>query len=94
MLAKLTVFVFALVCLIIGTLLILLPWVNIGYGDWGDNQLISMTVSATGQTTFQEIFSSGWVRGAVTGLGVFNIVIAFWEIANFNKSAKMLEGGD
>jgi hypothetical protein len=40
----------------------------------------------------QKAVASGWVRGAVTGLGVLNLFIAFWEMAHFNQSVKMLEG--
>ena len=32
--------------------------------------------------------------GAVTGLGVLNVLIAFWEIAHFNQSVRMLESHD
>jgi hypothetical protein len=28
----------------------------------------------------------------VTGLGVLNIIIAFWEAAHFNQSVAMLRG--
>jgi len=28
----------------------------------------------------------------VTGLGVLNLLIAFWEMAHFNQSVKMLQG--
>ncbi|MFV0387303.1 MAG: hypothetical protein ACK5NT_09040 [Pyrinomonadaceae bacterium] len=94
MVAKLTVLMFALVCLLIGVLLVLMPWVNIGYGDWGDNYLLALAVEKTGLPVIHETVTSPWIRGAISGLGVFNIFVAFWEIINFKKSVAMLEGGD
>jgi hypothetical protein len=95
MVAKLTVFLFVLVCLMVGTLLILLPWTNLGIpGDWTDNYLLTWTVEQTGFETIKTIVSSGWFRGAITGLGVFNLCLAFWEIANFSQSVAMLEGNE
>lgn len=93
MLTKITVVLFAFVLLLLGILLILVPWVNPpGVGDWGDNYLLSMVTETTGLPILKTVIASAWVRGAVTGLGVFNIVLAFWEIANFRKSVEMLEG--
>jgi hypothetical protein len=94
MITKITVVLFSLVCLLLGVLLILVPWVDLRVGDWGDNQLLSFVVEATGMTSLRTIISSAWVRGAVTGLGIFNLVIAFWEIANFRESVAMLEGSN
>ncbi|NNE98926.1 MAG: hypothetical protein HKN25_07885 [Pyrinomonadaceae bacterium] len=93
MLTKITVVLFALVLLLLGILLILVPWVNLsGVGDWGDNYLLALVVENTGLPIVKTIVASAWFRGAVTGLGVFNILLAFWEIANFRKSVEMLEG--
>jgi len=93
MLTKITVVLFAFVLLMLGILLILVPWVNPpGIGDWGDNYLLSLVVEKTGMPLIKTIVASAWVRGAVSGLGVFNILLAFWEIANFRKSVEMLEG--
>lgn len=94
MITKITVVLFSLVCLLLGILLILVPWVDLRVGDWGDNQLLSLVVETTGMPVLKTIISSAWVRGAVTGLGVFNLIIAFWEIANFRESVAMLDGND
>jgi hypothetical protein len=32
------------------------------------------------------------VRGAVTGLGLVNFALAFWEIANFRRTVRALGG--
>ncbi len=94
MIARITVVLFALVCLMQGILLILIPWVNLGFGDWGDNYLLALVVEKSGMPILRSTIGSAWFRGAITGLGVFNIVIAFWEIANFKKSVEMLEVRD
>ncbi len=94
MITKITVILFALVCLLLGILLILIPWVDLRVGDWSNNYLLALAVETTGMPILKSIVSSAWVRGAVTGLGVFNIIIAFWEIANFRESVDSLDGKD
>lgn len=92
MVTKITVVLFALVLLLLGVLLILVPWVNPpGIGDWGDNFLLALVADKTGLPIVKTIVASSWIRGAVTGLGVFNVLLAFWEIADFRKSVEMLE---
>ena len=93
MVSKLTVIFFILLCLLVGSYLILLPWVSFWMiGDWGDNFLLAFVSEKANLPVLQKTVASGWVRGAVTGLGVLNLVIAFWEIANFKRSVQMLEG--
>ena len=93
MVAKLTVILFIMVCLQVGILLTLLPWFNFGpVGDWGNNPLLALAVDKTGLPIIKTTVASAWFRGGVTGLGIFNLLIGFWEIANFNKSVKLLEG--
>ncbi len=93
MVAKLTVVLFVLVCLMVGSLLVLMPWTNLGIpGDWTDNYFLNFVVDKTGFETIKTVVASGWFRGAITGLGVFNLFIAFWEIAHFSQSVEMLEG--
>ena len=93
MVARLTVIFFILHCLEAGIALTLLPWLSFGgFGDWGDNYLLVYVVQQTGMPVLQKAIASGWVRGAVTGLGILNLFIAFWEMAHFNRSVKLLEG--
>jgi hypothetical protein len=92
MVAKLTVILFVLVCIMVGTLLVLMPWTNLGLpGDWTDNYFLIWIIDKTGFESIRTIVGSGWFRGAVTGLGVFNLFIAFWEIFNFNQSVELLD---
>lgn len=90
MVARLTVILFILVCLEAGVLLTLLPWLS----DWGNNVLLIYIVDKSGITLLDRIIDSAWLRGAVTGLGVFNLLVAFWEIAHFSKSVEDLEAAD
>lgn len=93
MVARLTVIFFIIVCLEAGVALTLLPWMSFGgLGDWGNNFLLALAVEKTGLPIIETAVTSPWFRGAVTGLGVLNLFIAFWEIAHFKQSVKMIEG--
>ncbi len=95
MVAKLTVIFFIILCLMVGVFLTLLPWVNfIGIVDWGDNYILNLITQKTGWLFIKQMVMSGWFRGAVTGLGILNLFLAFWEIAYFSQSVQMLEEGD
>lgn len=91
MVEKLTVIFFILLCLLLGVYLILSPWDTL-FGNWGDNYLLAFVSEKSGFPILQRTVASNWFRGAVTGLGVANLVIAFWEIANFNRTVAMLQG--
>lgn len=91
MVARLTVIVFIIVCLQLGIFLTVLPWVRVGILDWGDNYLLAFVVEKTGLPVLRQAVASNWFRGAVTGLGVLNLLIAFWEMAHFKQSVRMIE---
>lgn len=92
MVSKLTVLFLIILLLQLGFLLALLPWVNFGaFGSWNDNFILALIVDKTGLPAIRGFVTSGWVRGAVTGIGVINIIIAFMEIANFKGSVAALD---
>lgn len=91
MVERLTVIFFILLCLLLGTYLILSPW-DLLFGNWGENYLLVFVSDRSGLPALHRTVSSNWFRGAVTGLGVLNLVIGFWEAAHFNKSVAMLRG--
>lgn len=91
MVEKLTVIFFIILCLLLGFYLILSPWDTI-FGSWGDNYLLVFLADKSGIPSLQRTVASNWVRGAVTGLGVLNLIIAFWEAAHFKQSVAMLKG--
>jgi hypothetical protein len=93
MVERLTVIFFIILCLLLGLNLTLLPWISVGgIGDWGDNYLLVFLTEKSGLPVIQHAVASTWFRGAVTGLGIVNILIAFWEIAHFQQSVAMLQG--
>ena len=93
MVERLTVVFFILLCLLLGVYLILAPWDAL-FGPWGENYLLVFLSDKTGAPVIQRAVASTWFRGAVTGLGVMNLLIAFWEIGHFKQSVKMLESED
>jgi len=93
MIEKLTVIFFIILCLLLGFYLILSPWDTL-FGNWSENYLLVMVTDKAGSPFLYKTISSNWFRGAVTGLGVLNLVIAFWEAAHFKQSVAMLKGLD
>lgn len=92
MVARLVVILFILLCLLMGFVLVLFPWFDFGgFGAWGNNYLLNVIVDKTGFESIRTVVISPWFRGAVSGLGVFNIVLAFWEVANFDENVASLE---
>jgi hypothetical protein len=91
MVERLTVIFFIILCLLLGSYLILSPWDAL-FGPWGENYLLVFVSDKTGSPGLQRAVASTWFRGAVTGLGVLNLLIAFWEMAHFKQSVRMLQG--
>ncbi len=95
MASRLTVIFYILLCLEAGVFLTLLPWWQPwGMGDWGDNFFLVMVAQKTGIVGLQHAVGSGWVRGAVSGIGLLNLAMAFWEMFHFNQTVRRLEGAD
>ena len=90
MVERLTVIFFVILCFLLGFYLILAPWDTL-FGPWADNYLLAFVSTKAGLPSLQKAVASTWFRGAVTGLGVLNLLIAFWEIAHFSQSVKMLQ---
>jgi hypothetical protein len=93
MIEKLTVIFFIILCLLLGFYLILSPWDTL-FGNWSENYLLVLVSEGANLPALQNTVTSNWFRGAVTGLGVLNIIIAFWEIAHFNQSVELLRDHD
>jgi hypothetical protein len=92
MVERLTVVFFILLCFLLGMSLTLFPWLDFnGMGDWGDNYLLAFVSEHAGLPILKSAVSSNWVRGAVSGLGILNLFIAFWELAHFKENVAMLE---
>ena len=92
MVERLTVVFFILLCFLLGLSLTLFPWLDFnGMGDWGDNYLLAFVAEKAGLPILKTAVASNWVRGAVSGLGILNLFIAFWELAHFKENVAMLE---
>ena len=92
--AKLSVIFYIILCLEIGLVLSLLPWIpqgTLGLSDWSNNYFLLYAARKTGMHALQTVVASGWMRGAVTGVGLLNIGIAFWEIFHFRQTVRTLE---
>ena len=88
--AKLTIVLFILVCFEIGFLLVFLPW----HRSWQENNFLYLAADSLGAPWFRQFVLSGWVRGAVTGLGLLNILIGIREIVHFPQSVRAIAGSD
>ena len=93
--SRLSVIFYIILCLEIGIVLAVLPWVPhgwLGLSDWGNNYFLLLAAHKTGYG-LQRFVSSGWVRGAVSGLGVLNIAMGVWELIHFRKTVRALDAG-
>ena len=95
MASRLTVIFYIVLCLEAGIFLTVLPWWQpLGMGDWGDNYFLVVAAHKVGFVGLQRAVASGWVRGAVTGVGLLNLAMAFWEIINFRETVRRLQSSD
>ena len=91
--SRLSVIFYIILCLEIGIVLTVLPWVPHGWfglSDWGNNYFLLLAAHKTGYG-LQRFVASGWVRGAVSGLGILNIAMGAWEIFNFRRTVTVLD---
>lgn len=92
--SRLTVVFYIILCLEIGIVLAVLPWVPHGWwglSDWGNNYFLLFAARKTGYG-LQRFVSSGWVRGTVTGIGLLNIAMGLWELFHFRQTVRALDG--
>jgi hypothetical protein len=92
--AKLSVIFYIILCLEIGIMLTVLPWIpqgTLGLSDWGNNFFLLYAARQTGAAGLYAVVASGWVRGAVTGVGALNLGIAFWEMFHFKDTVRSLQ---
>ena len=100
MAARLSVIFYIILCIEVGLVLTLLPWMHVipflptfGLGDWGDNYFLLYAAQRTGIKGLQYAVSSGWVRGAVSGIGLLKLALAAWARAHFRQTVLALEAG-
>jgi hypothetical protein len=91
--SRLTVIFYIILCFEIGVVLILLPWWPHGFwmlSDWGNNYFLVATSHKVGFGV-QRFVASGWMRGAVSGIGILNLGMGIWEIINFRRTVRALD---
>ncbi|HXU34754.1 MAG TPA: hypothetical protein VN937_00040 [Blastocatellia bacterium] len=86
---KLTILFFILICFEIGILLVILPWVP--SPSWNENYLLVLAADKMHWPGLAIAMKSGYARGAVTGLGVLNIMLGVWEIIYFRRTARAFQ---
>jgi len=69
------VLLFVFLCATLGVMLMILPW----RPEWSDNPLLLP------YPTFRAVAASGFARGVLTGLGVLNVWIGFWEAIQYQE---------
>jgi hypothetical protein len=74
-LRRLGVLLFVFLCATLGVMLMIVPW----RPEWSDNPLL------LAYPTLRDIVSSGFTRGMVTGLGLLNVWIGFWEALKYRE---------
>jgi len=93
--SRLSVIFYILLCFEIGLVLTVLPWVPhgwLGLSDWGNNYFLLLASRKVGFGV-QRFVASGWVRGAVSGIGILNIGMGIWELFNFRRTVRALDAG-
>lgn len=73
-LQRVTALLWIVFCLYLGLFLLIYPWTD----NWGGNYF-SWIGPVQWQPTWHQIWTNGFTRGAVSGLGVLNIWIALAE---------------
>ena len=93
--SRLSVIFYIILCLEIGIVLTVLPWVPhgwLGLSDWSNNYFLLLAAHKAGYGV-QKFVASGWVRGAVSGIGILNLGMGIWELINFRKTVRALDSG-
>src|SRR3982074_239184 len=93
--SRLSVVFYIILCLEIGIVLTVLPWVPhgwLGLSDWSNNYFLLLAAHKAGYGV-QRWVASGWVRGAVSGIGILNLGMGIWELINFRHTVRALDAG-
>jgi len=93
--SRLSVIFYIILCFEIGIVLTALPWVPhgfLGLSDWGNNYFLLLASRKVG-FGIQKFIASGWVRGAISGIGILNIAMGIWELINFRSTVRALDAG-
>src|SRR5213075_1005000 len=84
--AKITVVVYILISFEIGILLMIIPWKPY----WDDNFFLYFITGKLHAAWMATFLKHKLVRGAVSGIGVLNILAGLYDIVKFSESARKL----
>lgn len=76
-LLRIRALLFVTLCATFGVLLLILPWTP----KWTDNSLLLSFPD------LRNIVSSGFVRGAASGLGILDLWLGFWEAIHYHEAS-------
>ncbi len=85
--AKVTVIIYILICFEVGALLAILPWTVY----WEENFFLYFISGKLQATWLAAWLQSGYARGAVTGLGVINVLAGLHDMLKFRESVQVLK---
>jgi hypothetical protein len=74
-LRRLGVLLFVFLCATLGVMLMIVPW----RPEWTENRLLLP------YPTIRDLVLNGFVRGVVTGLGLLNVWMGFWEAIQYRE---------
>jgi len=66
---------YVLYCLEVGIFLLVYPWMRL----WDQNFLLQYS------SYLRVVLLNDFVRGAVSGLGIANLILGAWEVAHFQR---------
>lgn len=78
MLNKLIFCIYVLYCFEVGVFLLIFPWMRL----WEQNNLLAY------YPLLRAVVLDNFFRGAVSGLGVANLILGVWEVAHFRRYFK------
>jgi hypothetical protein len=72
---RISLLIYVLVCIEVGMLLLVLPWSPV----WENNALL------LAHFELREFLQIGFVRGAISGLGLVNVFLGIWEAVHYSE---------
>ncbi len=75
MVNKVLFVIYVLYCLEVGIFLLVYPWMRL----WDQNFLLQYS------SYLRVVLLNDFVRGAVSGLGIANLILGAWEVAHFQR---------
>jgi hypothetical protein len=80
---KLPMMIYVVICLTVGVFLTYLPWTDY----WRENFFLHYLAAWLRWPQLIDWAQTGYIQGAVTGLGVINVVLGLWEANNLDRLA-------